>query len=224
MITVPNSFVPCLSSPSWHGVAQLKPGLCAEAAQLGACTLHTHTLGVLGASGAANTSDFQCCRKQSWFGEGIKTEARTSLQQCPLLLLSLMWCWHFHYTLVFSGFITPSKKKMLRAKYWQTVLLAKKWRIYRVQREGGSLRLCLFRWESDSNMNRATPTSSLCLKLCQNVRSHMLNPEAQSIASQSRSTSLESMKKNQNARLLPRLQIRYLLFALDPFWTTKIIL
>lgn len=65
MITVPNSFVPCLSSPSWHGVAQLKPGLCAEAAQLGACTLHTHTLGVLGASGAVNTSDFQCCRKQS---------------------------------------------------------------------------------------------------------------------------------------------------------------
>lgn len=103
MITVSHPFVYGLSSPSWNGVAQLKIRPGAEAAHLG---VRTPTGGAVRASGAEDISDFQCCGKQSWFGEGIETKA-TSLQN-PLLLLSLMWCWHFHYKLIFPGSVTQS--------------------------------------------------------------------------------------------------------------------
>lgn len=96
-----------IASPSGNGVAQLKIHLCAEAAHLKFYEPHTHAQCVR-ASGAENIAYFQCCRKQSWFGEGIKTKARTSLQHCTLLLLFLMGCWYFHYELIFPGFITQS--------------------------------------------------------------------------------------------------------------------
>lgn len=83
MITVPR---PLVYHPS-----SLSLGMVQHSSKFG-CVLRqpiwepvhcTPTHSVFRAAGAENISYFQCCRKQNWFGEGIKTKAKNIITAVP---------------------------------------------------------------------------------------------------------------------------------------------